>query len=118
LKSVRRNLLIKTIEMEKVMRVPGLILLFIVAFIAGQAQVCTINLTGNHNWNNATNYACQEGGTRSGKTVIVIPAGLNMTFDNNNDSWTGVRMEVYGTLTISANNVIINSSIVVKSGGF
>ena len=99
------------------MRVLGLILLLVSAFSGLQAQVCTLSGTGTVPWVNP-GPACQEGGTASGKSVIVIPAGVILDFDSNGDTWTGVRIDVYGTLRISQpSGISLNSSIQVKSTG-
>jgi hypothetical protein len=80
----------------------------------GFSQDCTI--TASANWVNGTAPTCVEGGTPTGKTNIIIPAGITVTFDNNGDTWTGANIHVYGTLTISF-NATINSSIKVYNGG-
>ncbi|MDH4297421.1 MAG: T9SS type A sorting domain-containing protein [Cyclobacteriaceae bacterium] len=80
------------------------------------AQTCTITGPGPVIWNNASPPACNEGGTTTGKSIIVIPAGVTLEFDSNGDTWTGTRIDVYGTLDVSF-NVTINSSVSVYNGG-
>jgi hypothetical protein len=96
-----------------------LIILFFAAcapFVA--ISQCTLSGTGTINWDNTTLPTCQEGGDAGSATVIIIPAGVTLTFDTNTDTWTGVRIEVNGTLRILApGQVTINSTIEVKDGG-
>jgi len=82
------------------------------------AQTCTLTGTGTIVWpTNGTGLVCMEdGGTPVGKTTLVIPAGLTVVFDNNEDTWTGAVIEVQGVLQITANPVI-KASIRVKDGG-
>lgn len=82
------------------------------------SQTCTISGSGTINWNNASPPSCIEGGSAGGASVIVIPVGVTLNFDSNPDTWTGTRIEVFGTLRISApGQVTINSNVVVKNGG-
>lgn len=82
------------------------------------SQTCTISGSGTINWNNASPPSCVEGGSAGGATVIIIPVGVTLNFDSNPDTWTGTRIEVFGTLRISApGQVTINSNVVVKNGG-
>jgi hypothetical protein len=79
---------------------------------------CTISLSGPINWDNATPLACDGGGTTATASVIIIPADVNLRFNNNADTWAGVRIEVYGALRINApGQITIDASIVVKNGG-
>ncbi len=84
------------------------------------AQTCTITGPGPVIWNNASPPACDEGGTTNGKSIIVIPTGVTLVFNSIGDTWTGTRIDVYGTLDITF-NVTINSSVSVynasESGG-
>jgi hypothetical protein len=73
---------------------------------------------GHINWVNASPPACTEGGTAGSASIIVVPVGVTLNFDSNPDTWTGTRIEVFGTLRISApGQVTINSNVVVKNGG-
>lgn len=82
------------------------------------AQVCTVTGASPYNWpGDGASVSCAEGGTATAATVLVIPAGMRVVFDNSADTWSGTRIEVYGTLQVSGNPVI-NASITVKSGGF
>ena len=97
-----------------VKQILGLVV-FLAISLVGKGQTCTITASGN--WTNP-GPACAEGGNAGGATILVIPAGLTLTFNDNADTWTGTRIDVYGTLTISSpGQVTINSSIVVKNGG-
>lgn len=94
----------------------SLILFFTLPFTV-LSQTCTISGSGTINWTNP-GPSCQEGGNAGGSTILVIPAGLTVSFDGNSDTWTGTRIEVYGTMSISApGQVTINASVVVKNGG-
>jgi hypothetical protein len=92
--------------------------LFVIT-IFSNAQVCTVsNAAATINWTNATAITCVEGGNLSTRSILRIPAGKTIVFDDNGDTWTGSTIEVFGTLTISApGQVTINSNITVKSGG-
>lgn len=82
------------------------------------SQTCTISGSGTINWNNASPPTCTEGGTAGSASIIVVPVGVTLNFDSNPDTWTGTRIEVYGTLSITApGQVTINSNVVVKNGG-
>lgn len=105
-------------KLPKQLLISAFTLVLSVWITTGWSQTCTLSGTGTINWNNGTPPSCQEGGNAGGASVIVIPAGVTLNFDSNADTWTGVRIEVFGTLRISAaGQVTINSSIVVKSGG-
>jgi hypothetical protein len=80
------------------------------------AQTCTIAGSGTINWNNASPPACQNGISFNSATVLVIPTGVNLVFDSNGDTWSGTRIEVYGTLTIDF-DVRIDASLVVQNNG-
>jgi hypothetical protein len=48
----------------------------------------------------------------------VIPAGVTLTFNDPVDTWTGMGIQVFGTLMyLAAAAVNINASVTVKSGG-
>jgi hypothetical protein len=80
------------------------------------AQTCTLSGTGTISWVNASPPACQEGGNAGSASIIIIPSGVNLAFDDNVDTWTGTRMEVRGTLTISApGQVQINANLLVTN---
>ncbi len=83
------------------------------------SQTCTISGSGTIAWNPLTTPTCVEGGvTTATATILVIPAGVTLDFDDNGDTWTGTRIDIFGTLLISApGQVTINSSMLVKSGG-
>lgn len=78
------------------------------------AQTCTV--TATQNWTNP-GPNCVEGGNAGSATVIIIPFGKSITFNHVVDTWTGTRIEVYGTLSIVA-DVSINATIMVKNGGY
>jgi len=84
---------------------------------AAFSQTCTLS-GGPISWDNASPPACNEGGNANtpGKTVLVIPAGVTVNFDDNTDTWTGTRIEVYGTLNVSK-NIALQASIAVFNGG-
>lgn len=115
---MKRKLLIidRTAEKtRKLLLLSGLALLPAIGF----AQTCTITGTSPIGWNNTTRPTCQEGGTAPapGATgVIIIPTGVTLVFDDNADTWTGLRIEVNGTLSITA-NVTINADITVNGTG-
>jgi hypothetical protein len=93
------------------------------AFVSSYSQTyCTLSGTDTVLWVNspvASQPACQEGGTAVGKDILVIPAGVTLSFDTNGDTWTGTRIDVYGTLLITpSGQTFINSSIAVYDGGF
>ena len=87
-------------------------LLLVAGLTNTYAQTCTITGPGPVIWNNASPPACNEGGTTTGKSIIVIPTGVTLNFESIGDTWTGTRIDVYGTLDITF-NVTINSSISV-----
>jgi hypothetical protein len=60
--------------------------------------------------------SCTEGGNAGTKTILVVPANFTLVFDSNGDTWTGTRIDVYGTLLINK-DVTINSNITVYNGG-
>lgn len=95
----------------------SLIAATVLAVVVAHAQTCT--LTGTTlDWPINNNPPCLEGGNAIGKTTLVIPAGLTVNFDNN-DTWTGTTLVVNGTLNINGpGNVVINSSIEIKDGGY
>jgi hypothetical protein len=83
----------------------------------GLGQTCTVTGSSPLNWpTNGAGIVCSSGGNAVGKSVVIIPAGFTVVFNDNADTWTGTRIEVFGTLNASA-NARINSSIVVKNGG-
>lgn len=95
----------------------GSLILFLTLPFAAISQTCTISGSGTINWTNP-GPTCQEGGNAGGSTILIIPAGVTVNFDGNSDTWAGTRIEVNGTLTISApGQVTINASVVVKNGG-
>lgn len=97
------------------MRIILMVWPFLLAFKGSQAQVCTVTGTSPLNWVNP-GPICSEGGNAGDATILVIPAGFTLVFDSNGDTWTGTRIDVYGTLLIDK-DVTINSSITVYSGG-
>jgi hypothetical protein len=98
-------------------RMQRVVLILVLASIASLAhsQTCTVTGTSPLNWVNP-GPTCSEGGNAGSATILVIPAGFTLTFDSNGDTWTGTRIEVYGTLLITK-DVTINSSITVYNGG-
>lgn len=89
---------------------------FLLVKMIGVAQTCTMTGTGIYNWVNAASVACAEGGNAAGKSILIIPAGKTVIFDTNTDTWTGGRIEVYGTMRVTANPEI-HASLTVRSGG-
>ena len=79
------------------------------------SQTCTVTGTSPLNWVNP-GPSCSEGGNAGSKTILVIPAGFTVVFDGTSDTWTGTRIDVYGTLSITA-DAVINASLVVYNGG-
>ncbi len=95
---------------------------FLIVSAGGYAQTCTINCPGASpctiNWSNASPPACAEGGNAGSASIIVITADVTLNFNDNADTWTGTRIDVYGVLNISApGQVTINSNIFIMSGG-
>jgi hypothetical protein len=94
--------------------------LFAICLLFGHfsvAQTCTVTGSSPLNWpTDGSGIVCGEGGNAVGKTTLVIPVGFTVNFNDNTDTWTGTEIEVYGTLTNTA-NVTLNSSIRVKPGG-
>jgi len=87
------------------------------------AQTCTIvdpdgdpGTSTLVSWVNASSPSCQEGGNAGAASIIIIPAGVLLRFDDGADTWTGTNIQVYGRLGISA-AVKISSNIEVLSGG-
>jgi hypothetical protein len=86
-------------------------------------QTCTISCPGTSpciiNWSNASPPVCDEGGGNAGSaSIIIISEDVTLNINENGDIWTGIRIDVYGVLQISApGQVTINSNIVVKSTG-
>jgi hypothetical protein len=90
-------------------------LIFIPAI--GLSQVCTANFAGaSINWSSAASIPCSEGGDLSTYSILRIPAGKTIVFNNVTDTWTGTNIEVFGTLRSTA-DVTINTNITIKSGG-
>ena len=90
---------------------------FLLVSAAAGAQTCTLTGSGSYNWPaSAASVACVEGGNAVGKSVLIIPVGKTVIFDTNTDTWTGGRIEVYGTLRVLANPVIY-ASVTVRAGG-
>jgi len=84
-------------------------------FSASFSQNCTVSNASPYGWVNP-GATCSEGGTASGKTILIIPAGTTVDFNSVADTWSGTAIRVYGTLLISA-DVTINASLAVYSGG-
>lgn len=81
------------------------------------AQTCTVTGASPITWpTDGGGIACAEGGNAVGKTTLVIAFGTTVIFDNSSDSWTGTRIEVYGTMLITANPTLY-TSVTVKDGG-
>jgi hypothetical protein len=79
---------------------------------------CTIAGSGTVNWDNASPPNCLGGGNAGSASVIIVPAGMILTFNSNGDTWSGVRIDVYGTLRVSAaGQITINANVEVKNGG-
>lgn len=88
--------------------------LLLCGFLDCFSQTCTIQTS--QNWNNASPPTCAEGGNAGSASIIVIPATLTLTINDAADTWTGTRIEVFGTLK-NPKDITINSSITVKNGG-
>ncbi|HTJ48331.1 MAG TPA: T9SS type A sorting domain-containing protein [Cyclobacteriaceae bacterium] len=84
-------------------------------FSTSFSQNCTVSNASPYGWSNP-GATCSEGGTASGKTILIIPAGKTVDFNSVADTWSGTTIKVYGTLLISA-DVTIDASIAVYSGG-
>lgn len=100
------------------MKVPGLIVLMMLSFgNFAVSQTCTLTGSGTVNWTNSL--TCTESGvTPATASVLVIPEGMTLVFDSNGDTWTGARIDVFGTLTISQSSGIeIFANIRVKGTG-
>lgn len=81
------------------------------------AQTCTVSNASPLNWDtDGSMITCSEGGTALGKSIVIIPAGKVVNFNNSTDSWTGTEFQIFGTVNITA-PVTINSSMIVKTGG-
>lgn len=92
----------------------GLGLMVLIASVSF-GQTCTVTGASPLDWTNP-GPNCSEGGNAGSKSILKIPSGFTVIFDDNADTWTGTQIEVYGTLTITA-SPIINASIVVMNGG-
>lgn len=89
---------------------------FFVSSLAA-AQTCTVTGASPYNWPaSSASVSCSEGGNASGASVVVIPFGMTVIFDTNTDTWTGTRIEVYGTMRVTANPVVY-ANLRVKAGG-
>ena len=89
----------------------------IISVLAATAQTCTLTGAGTVNWaTDGTGLVCSEGGSPVGKTTVVIPAGMTLVFNDNDDTWAGTTIEVNGVMEITANPVVY-ASIRVKDGG-
>jgi hypothetical protein len=103
--------------MKLLLKGSSLIFFLLFSNLLLQAQTCTLTGTSPLDWTNP-GPNCTEGGNAGGATVLVVPAGFTINFNGNTDTWTGTRIEIYGTLQITApGQVTINSNLVVKSGG-
>jgi hypothetical protein len=92
--------------------------MYVFTIFKTSGQTCIITNPGPINWTSPTDLACADGVDPATAAVLVIPAGVTVNFDDNGDTWSGVRIEVFGTMNITAaGQITINSSIVVKSGG-
>ena len=100
----------------KIMKKLVLVVFGLVSGVTSFSQTCTV--TGSINWPSTTGagVACVEGGNAAGKSILVIPAGVTVTFNDNNDSWTGTQIEIFGTMIVTANPTV-NASVIVKDGG-
>ncbi len=91
--------------------------LYLLSCAVSYAQTCTVTGTSPLNWpTNGSGIVCSEGGNPVGRATLIIPAGFTVIFNDNADTWTGTTIEIYGTLSVTANPTI-NSSIVVNNGG-
>lgn len=79
---------------------------------------CTVTNASPVNWpsDGGATINCLEGGVALGKLVLIIPGGMTVNFNSTGDTWAGTRMEVSGTLNVTA-AVTINSDLIVKNGG-
>lgn len=78
---------------------------------------CTIAGSGNKSWD--ASLRCTDNSFATAASIIIVPVGVTLVFDDNSDTWTGTRIDVYGVLNINngASGVVtINSTIVIKPG--
>jgi hypothetical protein len=76
---------------------------------------CTISGSGIKIWNGNSPPTCIEGGNAVGKDILVVPVGMTLVFDTSNDTWTGTRMDIYGTVEITFNGTVtLHASVIVK----
>jgi hypothetical protein len=98
----------------------SLVILTMVFFDAS-AQTCTIAGSGDIEWDNTTPPSCQEiGVTTATASILVIPVGVNLIFNNNADTWrTGSILRIGGALSIptSGSQIRIDANIEVLSTG-
>jgi hypothetical protein len=79
---------------------------------------CTIAGSGNKSWD--ASLRCTDNSFATAASIIIVPVGVTLIFDDNSDTWTGTRIDVYGVLNINNGTsgvVNINSTIVIKPAG-
>lgn len=95
--------------------------LFLLANQSVSAQTCTITGTSPISWSNASPPSCVEGGNANSYSILVVPSGIEIDFDDSGDTWSGTRIVLGngGTLTISfSGQITLNTDVFVESGGF
>jgi hypothetical protein len=94
-----------------------LFLVFCTASV-GFGQTCTITGANVQTWDNILSPSCAEGGVAGSASIIVIPSGKTLNFNDAGDTWAGTKFMVYGVLQFTATlGVTVNASVVVKDGG-
>jgi hypothetical protein len=94
-----------------------LLLLLVTTALSSYAQTCVINGPSTSiSWSGTGSITCASGVNPATATILEIPSGYTINFDNVADTWTGSTIIVKGTLTISA-DVTINASLQVESTG-
>jgi hypothetical protein len=94
--------------------------LALVFFIAsfGFSQTCTVSGANVQTWDNILSPSCAEGGVAGSASIIVIPSGMTLNFNDAGDTWSGTKFMVYGVLQFTATlGITVNASVVVKDGG-
>jgi hypothetical protein len=108
-------------SMRSLIAVTILLVSLLNATMSHGQTTCTLSGT-TVTWDPANPPTCTatgETGTATGKDILIVPVGTTLTFNNNNGlQWTGMRIEVAGTVNIAVSGqVYINASLLIKSGG-
>jgi hypothetical protein len=107
-------------------RLLAFLVFFLISGIVAYSQTCTIGPAGSYVWNSATPLACTGVGETGNAanpavTTLIIPDGVTVTFDTNDDTWGSIGtsrfIELKGDLIIDDNNIIIIAGIEVRPGG-